>query len=475
MQGPLVSVIVPVYNGERYLDATLKSIFNQDYQPIEIIVVDDGSTDNTAEIVRSHQNIHCIYQDNRGPSAARNIGIAAAQGEIIAFLDADDVWVPQKLSMQVAYLTQHPDVGFVYAHRRMIIEEGVEKPPWYREQDNPGLIAGNLVARKNIFENVGFFNPEYHFGENAEWLARAKDAGIPMAILPETLLISRVHGQNLTHHSDEMRSHILKALKSSIDRQRSKGHVRKSNSTDENKACISVIIPVYNGERYLAETIDSVLAQTYQSREVILVDDGSTDGSARIAKNFGTLLQYYYQPNRGTAAAFNHGLERARGDYFAFLGADDLWTENKCELQMTAFHANPHADIVTGHVKQFYSPELDESERKKIRCTHELLPGHVIPAMLIKREAFFRVGLFEPQWVVGAEMSWYLRSMEKGLSMVMLPDLVLLRRLHKQNKGITQRSFINQRVQILKAALDRQRGKKGDTPITESLIEKKVH
>jgi hypothetical protein len=107
---------------------------------------------------------------------------------------------------------------------------------------------------------------------------------------------------------------------------------------------------------------------------------------------------------------------------------------------------------------------MDESERKKIRCTDGLLPGHVIPAMLITREAFFRVGLFEPQWVVGAEMSWYLRAMEAGLSMVMLPDLVLLRRLHKQNKGITQRSFINQRVQILKAALDRQRGKKDDTP-----------
>ena len=464
MQEHLVSVIIPVYNGERYLDQTLDSVLRQDYQPIEIIVVDDGSTDRTAEIVRSYQTILYIYQNNQGPSAARNTGITAAQGEFVAFLDADDMWTPQKLRLQVAYLTQHLEVGFVYAHRRMIIEEGVEPPHWYREKDSPGLFAGTLVARKKIFEKVGLFNPEYRFGENAEWLARAKDAGISLAILPETLLISRVHGQNLTHHSDAMRSNVLKALKSSIDRQRSnKGQVKKSNSVDGNKASISVIIPVYNGERYLEETINSVLAQIYQPCEVILVDDGSTDGSARIAKSFGSLLQYYYQPNRGTAAAFNYGIERARGDYLAFLGADDLWTENKNELQMTAFHANPHADIVSGHVKQFYSPEMDESERRKIRCTDELLPGHVIPAMLIKREAFFRVGLFEPQWVVGAEMSWYLRSKEKALSMVMLPDLVLLRRIHKQNKGITHRSFITQRVQILKAALDRQRGKKDDT------------
>ncbi len=125
MQGPLVSVIVPVYNGERYLTKTIQSVLTQDYQPIEIIVVDDGSTDRTAEIVRAQPNIHYIYQNNRGVSAARNTGIAAAQGEFLAFLDADDMWVPQKLSVQVSYLTQHPDVGFVYAYRRMIIEEGV--------------------------------------------------------------------------------------------------------------------------------------------------------------------------------------------------------------------------------------------------------------------------------------------------------------------------------------------------------------
>ncbi len=237
---------------------------------------------------------------------------------------------------------------------------------------------------------------------------------------------------------------------------------------------ISVIIPVYNGERYLAETIDSVLAQTHQPFEVIIIDDGSIDNTADIARSYQN-LRYMYQTNQGLGAARNAGIVAAQGEFIAFLDADDLWTKNKNELQMTAFHANPHADIVTGYVKQFYSPEMDESERKKIRCTDELLPGHLMQAMLIKREAFFRVGLFETQWVVGTDMSWYLRAMEKGLSMIILPDLVLLRRLHKQNKGIIKRSFINQRVQILKAALDRHRGKKVGTTITESLIEKKVN
>jgi len=229
-----------------------------------------------------------------------------------------------------------------------------------------------------------------------------------------------------------------------------------------NKAQINVIIPVYNGERYLAETIESVLAQTYRPVEVIVVDDGSTDESARIAKSFGFSIRYYYQPNLGTAAALNRGIELACGDYFAFLGADDLWTEDRIRLQMAAFDAHPNVDIVSGHVKQFLSPELDESVKRKIHYSIELIPGHVLPAMLIKREVFFRVGLFETNWEVGAEMSWYLRAMEIGLHIMILPDLVLLRRLHESNKGITKRRFITERAQILKASLDRRRRMKLD-------------
>jgi len=238
----------------------------------------------------------------------------------------------------------------------------------------------------------------------------------------------------------------------------------------ENRAQVSVIIPVYNGERYLAETIESVLAQTYRSLEVIVVDDGSTDESARVAKSFGSSIRYYYQPNLGTAAALNRGTELARGDYFAFLGADDLWTKDRIRLQMAAFDAHPDVDIVSGHVKQFFSPELDESVKKRIHSSTELIPGQVIPAMLIKREAFFHVGLFETNWEVGAEMSWYLRAMEIGLHIMILPDLVLLRRLHESNKGITKRRFITQRAQILKASLDRRRRMKLDDAGTTSSI-----
>ncbi|NHZ86169.1 MAG: glycosyltransferase [Planctomycetia bacterium] len=222
---------------------------------------------------------------------------------------------------------------------------------------------------------------------------------------------------------------------------------------------VSVIIPVFNGEKYLTETLQSVLEQTYNDIEIIVVDDGSTDNTAKIIKQ-NREIKYIYQNNQGTAAAFNQGIKFAAGKYFSFLGADDLWLKNKTKLQIEAFKSIPDQDIITGHVQQFLSPELPEQMKNKIKFSEELIPGHVIPAMLIKKDFFFKVGLFETKWKVGAEMSWFLRAKEYPIKIKTLPDLVLRRRIHTSNKGIKNREFISQRAKILKASLDRKRNKK---------------
>ncbi len=225
----------------------------------------------------------------------------------------------------------------------------------------------------------------------------------------------------------------------------------------DNNSSVSVIIPVYNCRDYLAEAIESVLAQTLSPAEIIVVDDGSTDGSADVAKQFSSDVQYCFQPNAGTGAARNKGIELARGDFFSFLDADDYWLENKLAAQSAALRDNPGLDAVFGHVRQFHSPELDKSEMNNVHCPDELMPGHLPCAMMIKRAAFFHVGLFETNWKVGQDVSWIMRAQEQGLNMFMLPDLVYMRRLHKNNKGLTQRQFMTDRVRILKASLDRRR------------------
>lgn len=220
---------------------------------------------------------------------------------------------------------------------------------------------------------------------------------------------------------------------------------------------VSIIVPVYNGEKYLSEAIDSILAQTYHPVEIILVNDGSTDGSAEIARRFSPALEYCYQMNAGTGAARNRGIGLARGSFFAFLDADDVWLQGKLMIQMAAFYDNPETDIVFGHVKQFYSPELDEITKSRLFCPDEAMPGFLPCTMLIKREAFFQVGLFETNWRLGQDVSWIMRARERGLREVMVPDVIYMRRLHKNNKGITHRQFGRDRIRILKASLDRRR------------------
>lgn len=227
----------------------------------------------------------------------------------------------------------------------------------------------------------------------------------------------------------------------------------------KNNPLISIILPVYNGEAYLAEAIESMLNQKYKPIEIIVVDDGSTDKGAEIIKRYSE-LKYFFQTNKGTASARNLGIQKANSSFLAFLDQDDLWVEKKLELQVKAFMRNPETDIVFGHIKQFLSPDIDESLKQKIFCPSLPMPGYLPSAMLIKKEAFLKVGLFDSAWQIGEWANWYVRASELKLRIAMLPELVALRRIHANNKGVLQRQSITEYARILKASLDRRRTSK---------------
>jgi glycosyltransferase involved in cell wall biosynthesis len=216
---------------------------------------------------------------------------------------------------------------------------------------------------------------------------------------------------------------------------------------------------VYNCDRYLAEAIQSVLVQSYQSVEIIVIDDGSSDNSAAVAKSFGSVVKYFYQTNSGSAAARNHGIRLAQGSFFAFLDADDLWIKDKLKRQIAAFANDTELDVVFGYVEQFYSPELDESIKQKIKCPNESIAGYHPGTMLIKRESFNRVGQFDNNWKLGEVFDWYIKAKEQCLKSLMLSEILLKRRLHDTNKGIGKRQLRTDYVRILKASLDRRRAK----------------
>jgi glycosyltransferase involved in cell wall biosynthesis len=220
---------------------------------------------------------------------------------------------------------------------------------------------------------------------------------------------------------------------------------------------VSVVIPVYNCAGYLGQAIESVLRQTCPRVELIAVDDGSDDGSGEVARRYLPSLRYVYQPRGGMGAARNRGVGMTQGSFLAFLDADDVFTPDRLERQMAAFDRDPELEVVLGHVREFLSPDLDEAVARRLRRPAERTPGHCVPAMLMRRAAFFRVGLFATTLKVGIGIDWYARATEQGLKSLMLDGIVMERRLHLNNTGLRERDSRLQYVQVVKAALDRRR------------------
>lgn len=223
MDNPLISVIIAVKNGERFLASAIHSVLDQDYRPFEMIVVDGQSVDKTAEIAKSFETIHYIYQVDQGIANAYNIGIEAARGEFVAFLSHDDLWTPDKLSAQMSHMLAHPEIQYTVAKVKFFLEPGCSIPPGFRkellENDHVGHIMETLVARRALFEAIGKFDPSLTISEDVDWFARAIDNDIPMTVLPRVLLLKRVHEVNLSLTTPAGHQYLLKALRRSIARK----------------------------------------------------------------------------------------------------------------------------------------------------------------------------------------------------------------------------------------------------------------
>jgi glycosyltransferase involved in cell wall biosynthesis len=228
---------------------------------------------------------------------------------------------------------------------------------------------------------------------------------------------------------------------------------------------VSCIVPVFNGERYLAEALDSILAQEYTPLDIIVADDGSTDGTAAVARGYGDRVRVLRQPNAGAPAARNLGLQAARGELIAFLDSDDLWHREKLARQTARFAARPELEVSVTHVQSFWIPELrDEAERFRDHPLAQPQPGYVTITMMARRTVFERVGGFNTRRSVGDPMEWFVRAAEHGVVMELLPDTLAYRRLHQRNlswqSGPSRRMTAAMQealLRVVKESLDRRR------------------
>jgi glycosyltransferase involved in cell wall biosynthesis len=224
---PLVSVVVPAYAGERFLGEALESVADQTYPRIETIVVDDGSPDRCAEIAAARPGVRVLREPHRGVAAARNAGVAAAAGELIAFLDQDDLWQPAKLARQVALLGERPELAIALTYVEMMLAAGTSRPPWltWLTAQQPGYLPSTWLVRREAFDRVGAFDTKYRIVCDADWLARAKDDGLMNEMLPEALVRWRIHDANGSYDQATMRSETFRMLRDTAARQREAGHV----------------------------------------------------------------------------------------------------------------------------------------------------------------------------------------------------------------------------------------------------------
>jgi glycosyltransferase involved in cell wall biosynthesis len=223
---PLISVVIPVYNAAPFLAETLTSVFAQDHRPIEVIVVDDGSTDGSLAIAKAWSPaLRIVHQENSGQAAARNRGIELARGPYVAFIDADDLWPPGKLRRHLGLLHSRDDLDLVLGR----VELDYQAPA--REAARLFRYPGRNVAffsfgaglfRRSLFERAGLLSEDLRNTEDADWFMRAKEIGASWLLLDEVALIYRRHGANLTERLPLEKSEVFRVLARSVARRRSR-------------------------------------------------------------------------------------------------------------------------------------------------------------------------------------------------------------------------------------------------------------
>lgn len=457
---PLISVVVPVHNGAKFIHQAIENILNQHYPAIEIIMVDDGSTDNSREVIENLKvDVRYFFQPNSGPGAARNRGIRDVSGEYIAFLDVDDLWPERNLVMLMNAMQDDPQLDLVRGFAQLFRdhENGERELLGNPRESFPDYIGAGLY-RKSAFREVGLYDPELRFGEDGDWFNRATEMKICMKRLDEVTLLVRRHDGNMTRGKNLVELNAVKVLKKKIDRKRQGLDELEEINTENSlstKPLVSVVIPVYNGGAYISDAINSVFDQDYKPLEVIVVDDGSTDNTAERVQMTGKPLKYIFQENKGTAAARNSGIKLATGKYLAFVDADDLWAEKKLNRQIEILEKKPEIGAVVGFT--YRMPMSHNMQEVKVKAKDGGIFLLSLGASLFRKSLFEKVGKLDEELRISEDIDWFLRAREAEIQIIIQKDVVQFYRMHGKNLSNNQLLVNSSLLKIHKKSLDRRR------------------
>lgn len=361
-----ISIIIPTYNREKFLGTAIESALSQ--MPIEakieIIVVDDGSTDSTSKLVDKYKNrIRYLRIPHSGkPAVARNSGASIARGKYLAFLDSDDEWIRGKLQYQYRIMEKY-DVDVLCGEVIELTDKAPPKtiygPSKIHSLSFSGLVKTNQVntltvmMKKSVFDELGGFPESDQLRVNEDyflWL-KAASSSYSLSKTEKVLARYRVHSGNISKDShldaikkllvvyDQIWPHITNKVKLQIlEKQIFSTQLNFSRMADEMAykiPDISVVMSMYNAEKFLKVAVDSILSQTESNFEFIIIDDGSMDSSFAIIEGYkDSRIRIIRQTNHGLVYSLNKGIHIARAKYIARMDADDISDHKRFECQL---------------------------------------------------------------------------------------------------------------------------------------------
>lgn len=492
---PMVSIIIPVYNGSNYMREAIDSALAQTYKNIEIIVVNDGSLDNTDEIAKSYgDKIRYFAKENGGVSTALNMGISNMRGEYFSWLSHDDLYTPDKIEKNIFAIKDGP-IRIVYSDYDSIDEKGnykgtVSAKKLHRAADYEfglfpilnGLVHGcSLLIHKSHFEKYGLFDEELRTTQDYTlWFKMFR--GQRLKYIPESLVKGRVHQRQATHTSDKIITEgeilwtgMLKSMthEEMCDIGGSEWHfwinqasfMKKSTPylkatayafEQLNKSAealrggiVSIITPFYNRIDFVIQCIKSVQQQSYQNWELILINDGSTDDISGIEHNIVSdkRIKLINVEHMGVAHARNVGLDTATGKFIAFLDSDDTWDSLKIEKQLKYMLDNnyclSHTNYNRVDAKGKLLKTVDLSAMQGDMFSYFLYScGIATPCVIAERELWgklrFPYGIdYGEDICVWLEMVWRceIGHLPEALTFVYISDTSASRNIYKQQLG----------------------------------------
>ena len=451
---PEISVIIPTYQNGRELLRAVASVTGQTaviqgHCTLDIVVVDDAGGPASRPVldalVQQYPQVNLIrHTERKGPAVARNTGVKAATGEFISFLDADDEWPADKLALLLP-LFADATLDVAGGKVKYTVADGVPVPNMRYDDEEHRLAhvhLGALLIRRRIFDGPFGFDETLGFSEDVDWWLRLKEHQIRIVLIEGTTLLYHVHSANMSIGKSITDIQLLRVLHKAAQRRRHEtkpAYIPRLNDfrMEQEDPLISIVLPLYNGKNLVSKSIESVLAQSYTHWELLVVDDGSTDGGGDYIRTHFPQATVIRQPNAGVAAARNKGIANAKGDLIAFLDQDDEWLPTKLRDQWDALRSDPYCAFVTcnQHFVCHEGVSLPANFSEKLKAEHRAL---VPSALLVRKQALQAVSLFDESLDVSSDFDLIRRLRKAGLKEWNVNRLLLRKWYHGNNASLNK-------------------------------------